>query len=75
MVNRIIREDPSKSRAQQGTPDSKASSGKYQRLRPLADLILGLSFQTPMSTLSNYLTSSLKGLGFVHLNEPSSHSE
>lgn len=65
MVNRIIREDPSKSsmhNRQPLTPKLLWQSMKDYDLWPI--YILGLTFQTPMSTPSNYLTLSLKGLGF-----------
>lgn len=65
MVNRIIREDPSKSSMHNReplTPRLLWQSMKDFDLWPI--YILGLSFQTPMSTPSNYLTLSLRGLGF-----------
>ncbi|KAH8786286.1 major facilitator superfamily domain-containing protein [Hyaloscypha sp. PMI_1271] len=65
MINRIIREDPSKSSMHNReplTPKLLWQSMKDFDLWPI--YILGLSFQTPMSTPSNYLTLSLKGLGF-----------
>jgi hypothetical protein len=65
MVNRIIREDPSKSSMHNRealTPRLLFQSMKDFDLWPI--YILGLNFQTPMSTPSNYLTLSLKGLGF-----------
>jgi hypothetical protein len=65
MVNRIIREDPSKSSMHNRealTPSLLWQSIKDFDLWPI--YILGLTFQTPMSTPANYLTLSLKGLGF-----------
>jgi hypothetical protein len=69
MVNRIIREDPSKSSMHNReplTPRLLWQSMKDFDLWPI--YILGLTFQTPMSTPSNYLTLSLKGLGFDTFN-------
>ncbi|KAN0102897.1 MFS general substrate transporter [Hyaloscypha variabilis] len=65
MVNRIIREDPSKSSMHNREPLTPAllwQSMKDFDLWPI--YILGLNFQTPMSAPANYLTLSLKGLGF-----------
>ncbi|KAE9981006.1 hypothetical protein EG328_011907 [Venturia inaequalis] len=65
MVNRIIREDPSKSSMHNRealTPSLLWQSMKDFDLWPI--YILGLTFQTPMSTPANYLTLSLKGMGF-----------
>ncbi len=65
MVNRILREDPSKSSMHNReplTPKLLWQSMKDYDLWPI--YILGLNFQTPMSTPANYLTLSLKGLGF-----------
>lgn len=65
MVNRIIREDPSKSSMHNRealTPALLWQSMKDFDLWPI--YILGLTFQTPMSTPANYLTLSLKGMGF-----------
>lgn len=64
MVNRIIREDPSKSSMHNREPLTPAllwQSMKDFDLWPI--YILGLTFQTPMSTPSNYLTLSLKEIG------------
>jgi hypothetical protein len=65
MVNRIIREDPSKSSMHNRealTPALLWQSIKDFDLWPI--YILGLTFQTPMSTPASYLTLSLRGLGF-----------
>lgn len=65
MVNRIIREDPSKSSMHNReplTPWLLWQSMKDFDLWPI--YILGLNFQTPMTTPASYLTLSLKGLGF-----------
>lgn len=65
MVNRIIREDPSKSSMHNRealTLPLLWQSVKDYDLWPI--YILGLTFQTPMSTPASYLTLSLKELGF-----------
>jgi hypothetical protein len=65
MINRIIREDPSKSSMHNReplTPRLLWQSMKDFDLWPI--YILGLNFQTPMSAPANYLTLSLRGLGF-----------
>ena len=65
MVNRIIREDPSKSSMHNRQPLTLGSLWKSMQDYDLWPIyILGLTFQTPMSTPANYLTLSLKGLGF-----------
>lgn len=65
MINRVLREDPSKSSMHNREPLTPAllwQSMKDFDLWPI--YILGLNFQTPMSTPTAYLTLSLKGLGF-----------
>jgi hypothetical protein len=65
MVNRILREDPSKSDMHNREPLSLSLLWKSLKDFDLWPIyILGLNFQTPMTTPSNYLTLSLKGLGF-----------
>jgi hypothetical protein len=69
MVNRIIREDPSKSSMHNREPLTVRllwQSMKDFDLWPI--YILGLTFQTPMTTPAYYLTLSLKGLGFDTFN-------
>jgi len=65
IINRVIREDPTKSgmyNRQPITPKLLWKSVKDYDLWPL--YILGLMFQIPETTPSQYLTQTLKGLGF-----------
>lgn len=65
IINRVIREDPNKSgmhNRQPVTPKLLWKSIRDYDLWPL--YILGLLFQIPETTPSQYLTQTLKGLGF-----------
>jgi len=65
MVNRIFREDPSKSPMHNREPLTPALLWQSIKDYDLCHIyILGLTFQTLMATPANYLTLSLKGLGF-----------
>jgi hypothetical protein len=65
MVNRILREDPSKSSMH--NREALTTSLLWQSIKDF-DLwpmyLLGITFQTPMSAPANYLTLSLRELGF-----------
>ncbi|KAK0103873.1 hypothetical protein ONS96_004982 [Cadophora gregata f. sp. sojae] len=65
IINRVIREDPTKSgmhNREPITPKLLWKSIKDYDLWPL--YILGLMFQIPETTPTQYLTQTLKGLGF-----------
>jgi hypothetical protein len=69
IVNRVIREDPTKSgmhNRQPLTPKLLWKSMCDYDLWPL--YIIGLTFQIPETTPSSYLTLTLKGLGFGTFN-------
>ncbi|KAH7043318.1 major facilitator superfamily domain-containing protein [Macrophomina phaseolina] len=65
MVNRVIREDPNKAdmhNREALTPKMLWQSLKDYDIWPL--YLLGLTFQIPMTTPQNYLTLTLKSIGF-----------
>lgn len=65
IVNRVLREDPNKSSMHNRQPITPKLLWKSMcdfDLWPL--YLIGLTFQIPETTPSNYLTLTLKGLGF-----------
>lgn len=65
MINRVIREDPNKSSMHNREPVTPKLLWKSMCDYDLWPLyILGLTFQIPESTPAEYLTLTLKGLGF-----------
>lgn len=69
MINRVLRDDPSKSSMHNREPLTPALLWKSMKDYDLWPMyILGLTFQTPMSTPASYLTLSLRTFGFDTFN-------